>query len=252
LPQLRHPDARFTLQNGVQDLRLFSELQRLLLTDTENPFVPRLMDQQISIATEHYTLRYEQNAAVLQLVSSDGANKLGMARIKALHHIVDELQAEAESGRIKALIITGNSKFFSAGADLNEISELSGPQAFEFSRRGQALMLTIDQFPTPVIAAIRGYCMGGAMDLALACDYRIAAPNAVFGHRGASLGVMTGWGGTQRLPRLIGKARAMQMFLLAEMVKAEEALRIGLVDRIVEDPVTHAVRCFRGVDNQAG
>jgi enoyl-CoA hydratase/carnithine racemase len=112
-------------------------------------------------------------------------------------------------------------------------------------------MLTIDQFPAPVIAAIRGYCMGGAMDLALACDYRIAAPNAVFGHRGASLGVMTGWGGTQRLPRLIGKARAMQMFLLAEMVKAEEALRIGLVDKIANDPVTHAVRSFRGVDDQA-
>jgi enoyl-CoA hydratase/carnithine racemase len=90
------------------------------------------------------------------------------------------------------------------------------------------------------------------MDLALACDYRIAAPNAVFGHRGASLGVMTGWGGTQRLPRLIGKARAMQMFLLAEMVKAEEALRIGLVDKIANDPVTRAVRSFRGVDDQAG
>src|SRR5712675_3400972 len=105
-------------------------------------------------------------------------------------------------------------------------------------------MLAIDQFTVPVIAAIRGYCMGGGMDLALACNYRIAAPNAVFGHRGASLGVMTGLGGTQRLPRLIGKARAMQMFLLAEMVKAEEALKIGLVDVIVEDPIMHAVRFF--------
>ena len=208
------------------------------------------MDQEIAIATEHYTLRHVQNCAMIQLVSSDGANKLGMARIIALHGVVQELQAEAESGQIKALIVTANDKFFSAGADLNEISELSGPQAFEFSRRGQALMLAIDQFPAPVIAAIRGYCMGGAMDLALACDYRIAAPNAVFGHRGASLGVMTGWGGTQRLPRLIGKARAMQMFLLAEMVKADEALRIGLVDKIADDPVTHAVRSFRGVDDR--
>ena len=84
-------------------------------------------------------------------------------------------------------------------------------------------MLALDRFPVPVIAAIRGYCMGGGMDLALACDYRIAAPNAVFGHRGASLGVITGWGGTQRLPRLVGKARALQMFLLAEMVPVEEA-----------------------------
>ncbi len=101
-------------------------------------------------------------------------------------------------------------------------------------------MLAIDRFPVPVVAAIRGYCMGGGMDLALACDYRIAAPNAVFGHRGASLGVMTGWGGTQRLPRLIGKARAMQMFLLAEMVPADEALRMGLVDKIADDPLAAA------------
>ena len=155
---------------------------------------------------------------------------------------MEELKTEAESGRVKALIITGNEKFFSAGADLNEIAQLSGARAFEFSRAGQALTLAVDRFPVPVIAAIRGYCMGGGMDLALACDYRIAAPNAVFGHRGASLGVMTGWGGTQRLPRLIGKARAMQMFLLAEMVKAEEALRIGLVDEIADDPVSDAVR----------
>src|SRR5579864_2178556 len=210
------------------------------------PFVPRLMDHEIGISTEHYALRREQNGVVLQLVSSDGTNTLGMPRIMALHRVVDDLQAEAESGQIKALIITGNSKFFSAGADLNETSQLSGPEAFEFSRRGQALMRAIDQFPAPVFAAIRGYCMGGAMDLALACDYRIAAPNAVFGHRGASLGVMTGWGGTQRLPRLIGKARAIQMFLLAEMVKADEAKRIGLVDKIADDPTTHAVRCLRG------
>jgi enoyl-CoA hydratase/carnithine racemase len=105
--------------------------------------------------------------------------------------------------------------------------------------------LSIDQFPVPVIAAIRGYCMGGAMDLVLACHYRIASPDAVFGHRGASLGLITGWGGTQRLPRLIGTARALQMFLLAEMVNAEEAKRIGLVDEIAEDPIAAAIHSDR-------
>lgn len=179
---------------------------------------------------------------MLQLVSPDGTNILSMARISALLAAVEELRVEAEAGALQALVITGNEKFFSVGADLNEISQLTGPAAFEFSRRGQALMRMVDHFPVPVIAAIRGYCMGGSMDLALACDYRIAAPNAVFGHRGASLGVITGWGGTQRLPRLIGKARALQMFLLAEMVPAEEALRIGLVNKIAEDPVAEAVR----------
>jgi enoyl-CoA hydratase/carnithine racemase len=186
-------------------------------------------------------LKRERDCAILQLVSSDGTNKLTRGCIVALHEVVQLLSAEADAGMLKALIITGNEKFFSAGADLNEISRLTGPEAFGFSRAGQALMQAVDQFPVSVIAAIRGYCMGGGMDLALVCDYRIAAPNAVFGHRGATLGVMTGWGGTQRLPRLIGKARAMQVFLLAEMVKADEALRIGLVDRIAEDPVRTAM-----------
>jgi enoyl-CoA hydratase len=189
---------------------------------------------------------------VVRLVSADGTNKVGTSRIIALHRIVDELKTEAEGGRIEGLIITGNDKFFSAGADLNEVAQLSGPEAFEFSRAGQALALAIDRFPVPVIAAISGYCMGGGMDLALACDYRIAAPTAIFGHRGASLGMMTGWGGTQRLPRLIGKARAMQMFLLAEMVNADEALRIGLVDRIADDPIAQAMCYVRGPSGKQG
>jgi enoyl-CoA hydratase len=190
------------------------------------------MASEISITTEHYALRREQDCAVLELSSGAGTNILAMARVRAVLAAVERLNDEVQRGKVKALVITGNEKFFSAGADLNELSQLTAAQAFEFSRQGQALMLALDQFTVPVIAAIRGYCMGGGIDLALACDYRIAAPNAVFGHRGASLGVMTGWGGTQRLPRLIGKSRAMQMFLLAEMVNAEEALRIGLVDRI--------------------
>lgn len=208
------------------------------------------MAQSPNSREELFSIKREAGIVILQLVSADGTNKLGMARISALQKAVEDLRLEAESGQIKGLIITGNGKFFSVGADLNEISQLTGPEALEFSHRGQALMQAIDQFPVAVIAAIRGYCMGGAMDLALACDFRIAAPSAVFGHRGASLGMMTGWGGTQRLPRLIGKARAMQMFLLAEMVKADEALRIGLVDAIADDPITHAVRYSRGVHDK--
>jgi enoyl-CoA hydratase/carnithine racemase len=185
---------------------------------------------------ELFLLERSSDVAVLRLVSSDGTNKLSWARLTALHSVIEELKDEAQSSRIKGLIITGNEKFFSVGADLNEVSRLTAPQGFEFSRAGQALTLAVDRFPVPVAAAIQGYCMGAGMDLILACDYRIAAPTAVFGHRGASLGVLTGFGGTQRLPRLIGTARAMQMFLLAEMVKADEALKIGLVDEIAADP----------------
>ena len=189
-----------------------------------------------------YQLRYEGRSAVLQIVSPDNTNKLSLRVVSALLKAVQQLRNEAEARQLKSLVITGNEKFFSAGADLNEIAQLSAPEALKFSRLGQRLTNAVDRFPVPVIAAIRGYCMGGGMDLALACDYRIAAPNAVFGHRGASLGVMTGWGGTQRLPRLVGKARALQMFLLSEMVTADEALRLGLVNEIVEDPVDSAIR----------
>ena len=178
--------------------------------------------------------------ATLTLTSTDGANKLGREVIQELLGCMTRLRALAGEGEIQRLVISGNKKFFSVGADLNQIAQLTGAKAFEFSRLGQTLMLLIDQFPVPVIAAIRGYCMGGAIDLALACHYRIASPDAVFGHRGASLGLITGWGGTQRLPRLIGTARAMQMFMLAEMVNAEEAKKIGLVDEIAEDPAIAA------------
>ena len=142
----------------------------------------------------------------------------------------------------RPIVIAGNAKFFSAGADLAEIAALSGPSAFEFSKMGQSLMNAVAGFPAPVYAAIEGYCMGGGLDLALACHQRIASQHAIFGHRGAALGLITGWGGTQRLPRLIGKGRALQMFLAAEKLHAGEALQIGLVDAVVTDPVAEAVQ----------
>ncbi len=189
---------------------------------------------------KHFRQYQDRGYTVLELTSADGTNKLGSATVVALREQIQKLRAEAKSGQLNGLVITGNDKFYSAGADLNEIGRLTGPQAFEFSRRGQELTNLIDRFPVPVIAVIEGYCMGGGMDLALACDFRIAAPSAMFGHRGASLGLITGWGGTQRLARLIGKPRALQMFLLAEMVDVNEARRIGLVDKIADDPITKA------------
>lgn len=142
----------------------------------------------------------------------------------------------------RGLVITGNLRFFSAGAELNEIAALDGPSALEFANMGQALMSAVESFPAPVIAAIHGYCMGGGLDLALACRYRIASPHAIFGHRGAALGLITGWGGTQRLPRLIGKGKALEMLVAAEKLTASQALRIGLVDAVSEDPLAEAVR----------
>jgi len=102
-------------------------------------------------------------------------------------------------------------------------------------------MNTIDAFRATAVAAIHGYCMGGGLDLALACDLRIASRHAVFGHRGAALGLITGWGGTQRLPRLVGKARALEMFVAAEKLGATHALRFGVIDALADDPVAAAI-----------
>lgn len=177
-----------------------------------------------------------QNARMVRLRSNDQTNRLTCDCVLTLLDTIRQLARED-----RPLVITGNDRFFSAGAELAEISALDGPAAFEFSKMGQALMDTIDCFPAPVCAAISGYCMGGGLDLALACDRRIAAPHAVFGHRGAALGLITGWGGTQRLPRLVGKARALEMFIAAEKITAPQALRMGLIDAIVADPVAEAI-----------
>jgi enoyl-CoA hydratase/carnithine racemase len=105
----------------------------------------------------------------------------------------------------------------------------------EFGLRGQLLMQKIAAAPCQTVAAINGYCFGGAFDLALACKIRVASPIAVFSHPGANLGIITGWGGTQRLPRLIGEALALEMFLTAKRIEANEALQIGLVNQISDN-----------------
>ena len=179
-------------------------------------------------------------ARILRLTSPDGTNRLTRACVLALTAAVEELKAELKT-QLCPLIIAGNRQFFSVGADLNEIAALTGPEAYQFSAMGQALMNALASYPVPVIAAVEGHCMGGGLDLALACHRRIAAPHAIFGHRGAALGLMTGWGGTQRLPRLIGKSRALELFVAAEKVSAARALEIGLVDAIADDPVAEAM-----------
>lgn len=174
---------------------------------------------------------------VLRLVSGDGTNRLTRARVLALTKEIASLALQPPH----KLVITGHERFFSAGADLNEIAALDRADVMAFARMGQALMSAVANFPGLTIAAVEGYCMGGGLDLALACSRRIASPHAVFGHRGAALGMITGWGGTQRLPRLIGRARALQMLVAAEKVHAQRALDIGLVDRVADDPVEAAV-----------
>jgi len=184
-----------------------------------------------------FRIEQQLGARILRLQSDDGTNRLSRECVQLL---TNEFRELVSCGR--SVVVAGNDRFFSAGADLKEISQLNGSDALEFAKMGQALMEVIEHFPAPVYAAVSGYCMGGGLDLALACHHRIASPHAVFGHRGAALGLITGWGGTQRLPRLIGKGRALEMFVAAEKVTAAQALRMGLVDAIAADPVAEAVR----------
>lgn len=188
-----------------------------------------------------FQIERESDAHILRLNSPDGTNRLTCAFVVALGAAIGEIRDKGKGQQVP-LIIAGNRRFFSVGADLNEIAALTGAEAYEFSAMGQALMNAIAGYPAPVIAAIEGPCMGGGLDLALACHRRIAAPDAAFGHRGAALGLMTGWGGTQRLPRLIGKGRALELFVAAEKVSAGRALEIGLVDAIADDPVAEVLR----------
>jgi len=199
------------------------------------------LQESVSTQTTHCEVERSGGVTLLRLISEDGTNRLTSECVLALTDIIHNL-AQAH----RPLVITGNERFFSAGADLNEIAALTGPPAYEFSKMGQDLMNAVEAFPAPVCAAIRGYCMGGGLDLALACHMRIVHPQATFGHRGAALGLITGWGGTQRLPRLIGKSRALKMFVAAEKLTAAQAFEIRLVTKVATDPVAAALDLLSG------
>ena len=168
--------------------------------------------------------------------------------------VLDELQkiinAVSEGSSVETIIFTGKENVFASGADLREIAEVTKDSAREFALRGQNLMNKINASDKKTIAAINGFCFGGALDLALACDKRIASPDAVFSHPGVDLGIITGWGGTQRLPRLIGEANALEMFLTAKRVDAAEGLLIGLVDKISENPLMESLQTIRQIPHQ--
>ena len=167
---------------------------------------------------------------VLTLDSDDGYPRLER---KILADLAQQLDRNARERGVVGAVITGTDRAFATGAEIPELARLTPPEAFEFSRYGQSVMNAIANSPKPVVAAIRGYSMGGGLDLALACAARIASPDAVFGHPGGSLGIITGWGGTQRLPRLIGKSRAIEMLVTGRRCDAPEAFAIGLAQRIV-------------------
>jgi enoyl-CoA hydratase len=171
---------------------------------------------------------------LLTLESDDGFPRLER---RILAEIEVQLAKLAEQRESAGAVITGTERAFAVGAEISELAILTAAAAFQVARYGQRVMRAVANSPKPIVAAIRGYCMGGGLDLALACHARIASREAVFAHPGGSLGIITGWGGTQRLPRLIGRGRAIEMLVTGRRLGAEEAFACGLVQKIADGPV---------------
>lgn len=151
--------------------------------------------------------------------------------------VLGDIAAAAEKVRndedIRVLVVTGEGKAFVAGADIGEMKSLNADEGRAFGLKGQAALTAIEELPIPVIAAVNGFALGGGCELSLCADIRIASEKAKFGQPEVGLGITPGFGGTQRLPRVIGLSKAMELILTGRMIKADEALSIGLVDKVV-------------------
>jgi len=158
-------------------------------------------------------------------------NALNKATIYELHKAFDALESDLN---IKAIILTGSGeKAFVAGADISEFAHFTEDEGATLAREGQEILFNfIENLATPVIAAINGFALGGGLELAMACHFRIASENAKMGLPEVSLGVIPGYGGTQRLPQLVGKGKAMEMIMTAGMISAEDAKNCGLVNHV--------------------
>ena len=180
----------------------------------------------------------KDHSVIIRFNQPELRSPLSIAVLEHLSNLIDDIERRAFVERV---IFTGVGDVFASGADLREIALVDGNGAREFALRGQTLMDRISRITSKTIAAVNGICFGGALDLALACDCRIASPNALLSHPGSSLGIITGWGGTQRLPRLVGEGIALEMLFTAKRVTADEALSFGLVDRVAPDPLAAAL-----------
>jgi enoyl-CoA hydratase len=187
---------------------------------------------------EAVTVERRAACAIIRLNRPAERNPLSISTLESLDGIVSSLVHRSD---INTLIFTGAKDVFASGANIREVAALTRRSARAFAERGQRLMQKIEEAPVLTIAAINGYCMGGGLDLALSCRLRFASKTAQFAHPGARLGIITGWGGTQRLPRLVGTARALEFFVTARRLNAQEALEIGLIDRICDTVLDCAV-----------
>jgi len=182
------------------------------------------------MAYHFLTLEVADRVATITVNRPDKLNALNDATVADLGKAIEEVRA---NGAVAGIILTGAGRAFVAGADISELRAKSATDAYTLARRGQEVFRRFETSPKPVIAAVNGFALGGGCELAMACHIRIASESAKFGQPEVKLGVIPGYGGTQRLTRLVGRGRALQLLLTGEMVDAQEAYRIGLVNRVV-------------------
>lgn len=173
--------------------------------------------------------------ALVTVNRPEALNALDQETLAGLETVFSELSQDPS---VAAVVLTGSGeKAFIAGADIRELSGLDAVTAKEFSRRGQGVLNAVAKFSKPVVAAVNGFCLGGGCEVALACHLRVAGRRAKFGLPEVKLGLIPGYGGTQRLARLIGRGAAWEMMLSGELISAEEGFRVGLVNRVVENEI---------------
>jgi enoyl-CoA hydratase len=181
---------------------------------------------------ENLLITCENGIGLITIHRPSKLNALNVATIKELHDCLESLNNNPE---IRVIILTGEGeKAFVAGADISEFAHFSIEEGAQLAQQGQELLFDfIENLSTPVIAAVNGFALGGGLELAMSCHFRVASDTAKMGLPEVSLGVIPGYGGTQRLPQLVGKGRAMEMIMTAGMITAEDAYRIGLVNHVV-------------------
>lgn len=183
---------------------------------------------------ENILVEKENQLAIITINRPSKLNALNKATIEELHKALKEIESNKE---IRAIIFTGSGeKAFIAGADIAEFADFNSSEGSQLAAKGQELLFDyIQNFPKPVLAAINGFALGGGLELAMACSFRIASENAKMGLPEVSLGLIPGYGGTQRLPQLIGKGRALEMIMTATMIDAETAKNYGLVNHVTSE-----------------
>ena len=177
-------------------------------------------------------------------VSISRPEALNALNLKTLSELIVVLQQTYQQPDYRGIVLTGDGdKAFVAGADIKELSALTQDQAFAFAQNGQRLFKLIEDCPKPVIAAVNGFALGGGCELAMACHIRIASVNAKFGQPEVNLGIIPGYGGTQRLTQLVGRGKALELMMTGDMISAEEAKVIGLINHVVpkEELMTFAL-----------